>query len=88
MNFESKSHASIPLLLICYAVSNGKRQNIWRLWRKVHLILELVHLLGGSWQLDKNEVKFEQRALKFQTSDITDRLSTAIIISSLVDLSV
>ena len=75
MNFHSTSPASIPVVLICYAASNDLCNNFWRRFRKVCQILEIVHRLGGSWQLNKSHLEFEERVLKkFQTRDITDTL--------------
>ena len=74
-NFHSTSHASIPVMLVCYATSNRMGPAFWRRFRKVRQILECVHRLGGSWQLYKSQLKFEERALKkFRTRDITDPL--------------
>ena len=70
-NFHSTSDAAIPVILICYATSNGMRHNFWRRFRKVPKILECGHRLGGSWQLNKSHLEFEESAhKKFRTRDI------------------
>ena len=75
MNFHSPSPASIPVILICYAANNELCDNFLRRFRKVCQILEMLHRLGWSWQLNKSHLEFEERALKkFQTRDIADTL--------------
>ena len=75
MNFHSTSHASIPVIIICYAASNGRAHDFWRRFRKVRQTLEIVYRLDGSWQLKKSKLEYDERALKkFRTRDISDSL--------------
>ena len=74
-NFHSTTDASIPVILICYAASNGVRPNFCRRCRKVRQIVQLVHRFGASYQLYKSQLKFKESApKKVQTRDIDDNL--------------
>ena len=89
MNFHSTSHASIPVIWICFATNNGDRHNFYQWWRKVRQILEIITQLGESWQQYKSQLNCEETGLnKVQTRDITDTLIPTSIQSALVAVSV
>ena len=62
-NFHSTSHASIPLILACNSLSILRRKRYHRRWGKLKLIVRMVHLLGGSWQLYPCQIRYERKVL-------------------------
>ena len=75
MNFHCRSKASLPLRLICFSISPGRRDTSYRRWRKLRHLLELIHRLGGQWHEEYCQREAEERAMKkFRTRGLKDEL--------------
>ena len=62
-NFHLTSHATIPLIVVWTAITLLRRKRYYRRWRKLRIIIQTVHMLGGSWQLYPCQIKYEKRVL-------------------------
>ena len=46
-NLHTTSHATIPFNMVCNAIKVIRRKRYDRRWRKLRLIIRLLHMLGG-----------------------------------------
>ena len=75
MNFHCRSKASLPLRLICFTISPGRRDGFYRRWRKLRHLITQIHLLGRQWYEDNCQREVEETALKnIRTRDRMDEL--------------
>ena len=63
MNFDSTCHASLPLILIWHVMTSN-RMRFYRRWRKVRMLIRLMHIVRASWQFYTSQVQYEKLPLK------------------------
>ena len=69
-NFHPATHATIPLILVCTAITVIRRKRYDRPWRKLRLIVRLEHKFGGSWQLYLSQILYDKNVLKMSGQHI------------------